>query len=100
MGLTPFFYFAMVAGEKDVGDFETAEVGGFGVLGVFEVVAVGKTFDGGGLLAAEDAGNKADDGVDNNEGGEFATGENVVAEGNFVVYDGADALVVALVVGA
>lgn len=90
----------MVAREEDVGDFEAAEVGRLGVLGVFEVVAVGEAFDQGGGFATEDAGEEAGDTVDDDEGGEFAAGEDVIAERDFVVDDGQNALVVAFVVRA
>ena len=59
MFLTPFSDKAVVAREEDVGDFHAAEVGGFGVLRIFEVIAVGEGFDFGASFAAEDAGEKA-----------------------------------------
>ena len=65
----PFGDFAVVAGEKHVGDGEAAEVGGLSVLRILEVIAVGKTFNLGGPFAAEYAGNEADNRVDNDEGG-------------------------------
>ena len=55
-------------------------------MGVFEVVAVGETFDGGAGFATEDAREEASDTVDDDEGGEFAASEDVVAEGDFVVH--------------
>ena len=72
MFLTPFSDKAVVAREEDVGDFHAAEVGGFGVLRIFEVIAVGEGFDFGASFAAEDAGEETGDGVDDDEGGEFA----------------------------
>ena len=96
----PFGDVFVVTGEEDGGDFVAAEVVGLSVLGIFEVVAVTEAFDFGGLLAAKNAGNEADDGIDDDECGELAAGEDVVAEGEFVVDYRADALVVAFVVGA
>ena len=102
---TPGVDFGVVAGEEDVGDFEGLAVRGSegfgaGVLGVFEVVAVGETFDGGGVFAAENAGEEAGDCVDDGEGGEFAAGKNVVADGDLCVDEGEDAFVVAFIVAA
>ena len=92
--------FAVVAREENLGDFQATEVGGLGVLGIFEVVAVGETLNEGGGFAAENAGEEASDAVDEDEGGEFAAGEDVVAEGNLMVDDGQNTLVVALIVRA
>ena len=100
MFLSPLGNFAVVAREEDVGDFQAAEVGGLGVLGVFEVIAVREGLDFGGGFAAEDAGDEAGDGIDNDEGGELAAGEDEAAEGDFVVDEGEDALVVAFVMRA
>ncbi len=47
----PLGDFGMVTREKDFGDFHTAEISGLGVLGIFDVVTVGETFDGGGGCA-------------------------------------------------
>ena len=69
VGRAPSGDFAMVAGEEYIGDLEAAEVGGLGVLGVFEVVAVGKTLDGGRSGATKDAWEEASDGVDDDESG-------------------------------
>ena len=76
-----------------------AKVVGLGILGVFEIIAVTETFDFGGLFATKDTWDQADDGINNNQRREFAAGEDVVAERDFVIHDSADALVVALVVG-
>ena len=56
---------------------------------------------GGALVVAEDAGEQADDGVGDDGGGEGAIGEDVVADGDFVVDEVVDdALVDAFVMAA
>ena len=62
----PFGDFAVIAREENVRDFHAAKIGGFGVLGIFEVVAIGKAFDFGGGFTTKDAWDKANDGIDNN----------------------------------
>ena len=100
MGLAPLSDFAVVSREEDFGDFHAAKIGGLGVLGVFKIVAVAKAFNFGGSGAAEDAGDEADEAVNNAEGGKFATGENEVAEGDLVINEGEDEGVVAFVMRA
>ena len=70
----PFGDFAVVAREEDAGNFHAAEVGGFGVLRVFEIVAIREGFDSGGGFAPEDSRDEADDGVDQDEGRQFPAG--------------------------
>ena len=100
MGGAPGGDFAVVARQEDFGNLEAAEVGGLGVLGIFKIVAVREAFNGGRGGTAEDAGQETGDGVNDDEGGQFPAGEDVVAEGDGVVNQGEDALVVAFVVGA
>ena len=100
MGGAPGGDFAVVARQEDFGNLEATEVGGLGVLGIFKIVAVREAFNGGRGGAAEDAGQETGDGVNNDEGGQLPTGEDVVAEGDGVVNKGEDTLVVAFVVGA
>ena len=100
VGGAPFRDFAVVTREENVGDFHATEVGGLGVLGIFEVVAVRERLDKRGSFATQNARNEADDGVDQDEGGQFPAGQNVVSEGELVVNEGQDALVVAFVMGA
>ena len=100
LGGAPFGDFAVVATEEDVGDGETAEVGGFGVLGGFEEAGGAEGFFDGAEFVAKDAGEEADDGVDHDDGSDGAVREDVVAEGEFLgleVFDDAvvDAFVVA-----
>lgn len=83
----PFVNFAVVAGEKDTRDGFAAEIVWFGVLWVFEVVAIREGFDLGGGFAAKDAWDEADDGIDDSEGWEFTAGQNEFAETDFVVDD-------------
>ena len=90
----------MISREKNVWHGHAAKIIGFGVLGVFEVVARGKTLDFGGIFAAENARDEANDRIDENQGWEFAASEDVFSEREFVVDDGKDALVVAFVMGA
>ena len=89
----------MVAGEEDLRDAGAAEVFGTGVLGVFEE-AGGEGVVGRGGLVAEDAGEEAGDGVEDDEGGELAAAEYVVADRELLVDVGFDAFVEALVAGA
>jgi len=76
---------AVVAGEEDVGNFHILENFGASILGVFEIVTVGKRFDRGAIFTAEDTGTQANDAVNYDHGGEFAAGQNVFADGNLVV---------------
>jgi hypothetical protein len=60
-----------------------------------------KESSGGGVFVAQDAGDEAGDGVDEDGGGDGAVGEDVVADGNFLVHQVLDdALVDALVMAA
>jgi hypothetical protein len=96
----PFGDFAMVTAEEDIGDGQASEVGGFGVLRGFEEAGGTEGFFDGAEFVSEDAGEEADDGVDHDDCGDGAVGEDVVAEGEFFgleVFDDAvvDAFVVA-----
>ncbi len=110
----------MISGGEDVGDAVTAEVGGSGVVGVVEQAAgavggrrygagevggagVGdaEAFKAGGIGVAEYAGEQADHGIDDDGGGEFSAGEDVVADGEFAIAEQVvDAFVDALVASA
>ena len=89
---------------EDFGDGETAEVGGAGVVGVVEEApgAVGagrdvagkvgrafvfdaEAFEAAGIGISQYAGEQADDGVNDDGGGEFSSGEDVVADGELAV---------------
>ncbi len=60
-----------------------------------------EAFVTGGIRVAEDAGQEADDGVDDDGGGEFTAGKDVVADGKFAVArQRVDALVDAFVAAA
>ena len=119
----PVADFEVVAVGEDFGDGDAAEVGGAGVVGVVEeaaggvggagdavggfgvgvwrVVAFAEAFVAGAVGVAEDAGEEADDGVDDDGGAEFAAGEDVVADGEFFVAEElGDALVDAFVAAA
>ena len=97
---TPFRDLGVVAAEEDVGDAPAAEFDGAGVLGEFEE-AGGMAVVGGALGVAEDAGEEAGDGVDDDGGGEGAVGEDVVADGKFAVDEVVDdALIDAFIVAA
>ena len=107
----------VIAVEQDLGDGEPGEFGGSGVVGVVEQAAgtvlgagdalnirvdlgVGnaETFKFTGRFVAEDAGEQAHDGVNDDGGRQFAPGEDVVADGEFfVAVKLIDALVDALV---
>ena len=87
VGSAPFGDFAVVAGKEDVRDGHAAKIVRLSVLGVFQVVAVGKGFDDSGLFTAEDAGDEASDAINNSEGRKLTAGEDVVTQGNFVVHD-------------
>ncbi len=112
----------VVALGEDLGDGETAEFGGAGVVGVVEEAAgavgglgragcggriglgrVGRTkaFILAGSFVAEDAGKETGDGIDDDGGGEFAAGEDVIADGELAVAKQVvDALVDALIAAA
>jgi hypothetical protein len=100
--VAPLSDFGVVAADEDLGDFPAAIVGGAGVVGKIEQgAAVGERFvESGGLrffgafeqaerfilrrgFVAESAGEQAGDGVDDESGGEFAAGENEIADGDF-----------------
>ena len=112
---------------EDFGDGEAEEFGGAGVVGVVEEagggvggagdcrsvgrrssgyrlvgrVAFAEAFVAAGVGVAEDAGEEADGGVDDDGGGQFAAGEDVVADGElFVAEELGDALVDAFVAAA
>ena len=74
----------MVAAEEDIRDGPAVVFGGTGVLGVFEE-AVGERFVLGRGFVAEGVGDVARDGIDEDHGGEFAAGEDVIADGDFEV---------------
>lgn len=98
--MAPFGDLGVVAAEEDVGDAPAAEFDGAGVLGEFEE-AGGVAVVGGALVVAEDSGEQAGDGVDDDGGGEGAVGEDVVADGKFAVDEVVDdALIDAFVVAA
>ena len=94
----------MVAGEEDVGDGEAVPHAGSGVVRVVEewavvVVAGGEGVLVGGVGVAEGAREKADDGVDEEQCGDLAAGEDVVAHGDLFGGEGLDGpLIDALVV--
>jgi hypothetical protein len=111
----------VVAFGEDVGDGGASEVGGAGVVGVIEEaagavggagdavgghsvgggVAFAEALEAGAVGVAEDAGEQADDGVDDDGCGEFASREDVVADGElFVAEELAHALVDAFVAAA
>lgn len=71
--------------KENIGDFHTAKIGGLGVLGIFEIIAVRETLDGRGGLTTEDAGEETSDGVDHNQCWEFTAGEDVGAHGDLEV---------------
>jgi hypothetical protein len=99
LGGAPFGDFAVVATEEDFGDGQAAEVGGFGVLRGFEEARGAEGFFDGAEFVSEDTGEEANDGVDHDDGGDGAVGEDVVAEREFFgleVFD--DAVVNAFVV--
>jgi len=100
--VAPFGHFGVVAADEDFGNFPAAIVGGAGVVGKIEQgAAVGeRSVEGGGLrffsafeqaerfilrrgFVAESAGEQASDGVDDESGGEFAAGENEIADRDF-----------------
>ena len=90
----------VVAAEQDIGDAPAAEFDRAGVLGEFEE-AGGVAVVGGALVVAEDAGEEAGDGVDDDGGGEGAVGEDVVADGKLAVDEVVDdALIDAFIVTA
>ena len=90
----------VVAAEQDIGDAPAAEFDGAGVLGEFKE-AGGVAVVGGALVVAEDAGEEAGDGVDDDGGGEGAVGEDVVADGKLAVDEVVDdALIDAFIVAA
>ncbi len=121
----------VVALGEDLGHGEAAEFGGAGVVGVVEEPAgavggpgragcgrigmggIGRGRSGQGRIGraealvfaggfvAEDAGKETGDGIDDNGGGEFAAGEDVVADGELAVAEQVvDALVDALIAAA
>ena len=97
---TPFRDLGVVAAEEDVGDAPAAELDGAGVLGELEE-AGGVAVVGGALVVAEDAGEEAGDGIDDDGGGEGAVGEDVVADGKLAVDEVVDdALIDAFVMAA
>jgi hypothetical protein len=117
---TPAADLGVVAVEKDFGSAEAGELGGAGVVGVVEQAAgavlgagnaglaagdvgVGcaEAFECAGGFVAEDAGNEAHDGVDDDGGGELAATEDVVADGELqVAVELVDALVDAFIAAA
>jgi len=72
-----------------------------GVVGIFNVaLAAVRLFDDGGFLA-DDAGHEARDGIKHDHGRKFAAGQDVVADGDFLVHQMVgDALVDAFVTAA
>lgn len=101
LGSSPFSDGGMVSGLEDVGDAGAFELDGAGVEGETEesVVAVAVVTVAFGVT--EDVGAEAGDGVGHYEGREFASGEDVIADGEgFVAEVGADPFVDALVVAA
>src|SRR5215468_8535575 len=100
--VAPLGYLGVVAADEDFGNFPAAIVGRAGVVGKIEQgTAVGERFvQGGGLrsfgafeqaerfifrrgFVTESAGEQASDGVDDESGGEFAAGENEIADRDF-----------------
>ena len=99
MFCAPFGDVFVVAREKDIWHFHATKIGGFGVLGIFEVVTIRERLDGGASFTAENTGDETGDRVNDTESGQFPTGEDEVAKRDFVVDKSEDALVVAFVMG-
>ena len=90
----------VVAGEEDFGDAHPAEFDGSGVVWKFKE-ARGEGIIGGGASVAEHSGQQTGDSVDDDDGSDDSIGEDVVADGDFLVDEGVDdALVDTLVVAA
>ena len=90
----------MVAAEEDTGDFPALVVGGAGVVGMVEE-AVSEGILLRGVAVAQDAGDQAHDSIGEDERRQHAAGEDIVANGNFVIDEVVgDALVDAFVVAA
>ncbi len=121
----PAPYDVVVAAGERFWDGESAELGGTSVVGVVEESAgavggagwrlvgsgggggfggelgLAEAFEAGGVGVAEGSGEEADEGVDDDGGGELTAGENIVADGELAVAEGlVDALVDAFVASA
>lgn len=89
----------MVAITQHFGHFKAFKGDGACVLWVFKQPGAEGVFDSAGHFA-QHAGYEARDGVHNDECGKFATGEHIVADGEFFVDPAKDAFVEAFVVPA
>lgn len=65
---TPFVDGAMIAGKQNIWYGHAAKIVWFGVLWVFDIVAIREAFDLGAGFSAKDTWNKANNGVNHNEG--------------------------------
>ena len=82
--MPPFLNRRMVAAEQDFGDLPAFVFGGAGVVRMVEDPG-GKRILLGRLLVAKDAGDEPHDGIRNDQCGQHPAGENIVADGNFVI---------------
>jgi len=67
----------VVAGEQNLGNLQALKIERFGILRVFE--QRGKGFGLGCLAFFENTREKADKGVDQDHGGDFTAGKNIIA---------------------
>src|SRR5581483_8912462 len=89
----------MMAGYEDVGDAHSAIFEGAGVMRVFEQTrCMGILMGRAGV--ADDAGDETGDGIYEDHRGNFAAGEDVIANGDFVGDESAYAFINAFVMSA
>ena len=100
--LAPFLDFAVVAGEQNFRHAPAAEFLGPGVLRAFEPGPLGaERFGLRAGLVADDVGQQAHDGVDDDQRGQRAVGQDEIADAKFLVDEMlAHALVDAFVMAA
>jgi len=100
LAAAPAIDLGVVAGAEDAWGGPTSEVGGAGVLGILEQPVVERLF-GEGIVRTEDTRELAGDGIDQDERGKFAAGDDDVADGDLAIGEVlADAFVDALVAAA
>lgn len=98
MNFAPFFDGLVIAREEDFGDLHSAKVSRSGVLWKRKQVVIKRVLSQG-FFFTEYIWDEAGEGVDENSGGKGAVGEDVVADGDFLMDEGlADAFVDAFVV--
>jgi hypothetical protein len=92
---------AVIAAEQDFGNFHVAEFRRAGVARRLDEAGIGKALFIGARGIAEHAGEQTDDGIEHYDGCNGAIGQDVIADGNFIIHQGVDdAMIDAFVVTA